>query len=162
MAQFMPTVWTKLISTAPSHDQQSRFKLTINYIVTIVVKDAPGALSLLCRTFSQKNPYPLWPWLESLFCPDRTSVLWSLLPSPCRISTAFDEKRHFLPGGLTKNNPPLLITTDSMLLSIQHCETFPRVGWERGSGGQENLARVHRHYPFVSSWMFHVDYIHKL
>lgn len=123
-----------------------------NYIVTLVIKDTPKPLKSFCRSSSQKNRYPVWPWLESPFCPDRPSFLWSSVLSPCPISTPFGNKRCLLLGVLTESSPPLLITMDSMVLSVQHCETFPcGGGWGWSVGGTEKLARVHRHYPLASS-----------
>lgn len=123
----------------------------INYIVTLVRKDTPGALRSLCRSSSQKNRYPVWLWLESPSCPDRPSFLWSSVLSPCPINTAFGKKRSLLLGVLTESSPPRLITMDGTILSVQHCEIFPcGGGWGWGVGNTEKLSQVHRHYPLAS------------
>lgn len=128
----------------------------INCIMTLVLKDTPKPVRSLCRSCSQKNHYPMWPWLESPFCPDRPSFLWSSVLSPCLISTPFGKKRCLLHRFLTESSPPLLITMDSTTLSVHHCETFP-CGWGCGwsEGGTEKLAWVHRHHLASSCYVLH-------
>lgn len=104
----------------------------INYIVTLVRKDTPGALRSLCRSSSQKNRYPLWPWLESPSCPGRPSFLWSSVLSPCPISTAFGKKRSLLLGILTESSPPRLITMEARYSLSSTVKSFPVAGGEDG------------------------------
>lgn len=100
------------------------------------LEDTPGALTLLCRSYSQKDSAPVWPWPESSFCPVFTAPSPPYQSSLCQEETLSPWSHNLKQSSVAGYHG-------------HHDTSCPGLG--NISLAKKELGWVHRHYPLISS-----------